>query len=426
MNRTVISSPDFSIRSPQTPAEIETFFQLNAQAFRADEDQDFVATQRRRYITQEPDFRTSQLRGAYLGTSYVGGYSLLERTMCFGPTRLLTGCISGVVTHPDYRHQGIASVLMQDAISFAQGQHYALLFLHGLPGFYYQFGYTDVLEDIPWHYIDRELIPEQSSEAYAIRSATGGDALAILTLYQRHFNDYLGSFAPTRTIQRQEHLLRNWFEVNETKPLLVLNPRHELHGYLMLSRRQNRLYTYEVVAETWPATLALLQYHSHLLDEEAEPPGELWWALPPTDSTFYLLADHLPVRSELISYPNRGWMARPAHLPTLLQSLLPLWQEYWRQRPCTLNWSGTLLLSIDDYTCLLEIEPANLRFVDKASSSPQHVILNQQLFTQLIFGFRPISWIITQPGQQIPAELVSLLNVLFPYKQTWVAGSDFF
>src|SRR5258707_12542793 len=216
MNHTVTSSPDFSIRSPQNSAEIETFFRLNAQAFRPDEDQDIVAAQRRRYITQVPDFRSSQLRGAYLGTSYVGGYSLLERTMCFGPARLRTGCISGVVTHPDYRHQGIASVLMQDAINYAQGQQYALLFLHGIPGFYYQFGYTDVLEDIPWHYIDRELIPEQSSEAYAIRSATGGDAPALLTLYHRPFNDYLGSFAPTRTIPRQEPLLRKQYWVTTT------------------------------------------------------------------------------------------------------------------------------------------------------------------------------------------------------------------
>src|SRR5260370_21266367 len=175
MDHTVTSSPDFSTRSSQTPAEIEAFFQLNAQVFRPDEDQDIVATQRRRYITQEPDFRTSQLRGAYLGTSYVGGYSLLERTMCFGPARLRTGCISGVVTHPDYRHQGIASVLMQDAISLSQGQHYALLFLHGLPVFYHQFCYTDILNDMPWHYIDRKLIPVQSSEAYSIRSATGED-----------------------------------------------------------------------------------------------------------------------------------------------------------------------------------------------------------------------------------------------------------
>src|SRR5260221_8931208 len=159
--------------------------------------------------------------------------------MCFGPTRLLTGCISGVVTHPAHRHQGIASVLMQDAISFAQGQHYALLFLHGLPGFYYQFGYTDVLEDIPWHYIDRELIPEQSSEAYAIRSATGGDGLAILTLYPRPFNDYLCSFLPTRTIQQQEDLFPDLVEGNEKKPFFFLQSLHEIYRYLVFSPPQN-------------------------------------------------------------------------------------------------------------------------------------------------------------------------------------------
>src|SRR5260370_40055169 len=147
----------------------------------------------------------------------------------------------------------------------------------------------------------------------------------------------------------------------------------------MLSRRQNRVFAYEVVAETWRATLALLQYHSHLLDEEAEAPGELWWALPPTDSTFYLLADHLPVRSELISYPNRGWMARPAHLLTLLQSLLPLWQEYWQQRPRTMDWTGTLGLTIDDDRCFLEVVPIDLQLVSDPCFSPQSVRLTRQM-----------------------------------------------
>src|SRR5260370_36971510 len=139
----------------------------------------------------------------------------------------------------------------------------------------------------------------------------------------------------------------------------------------MLLSRQKGLFLSEFFHKPVPATLALLQFPSPLLDEEAEPPGELWWALPPTDSTFYLLADHLPVRSELISYPNRGWMARPAHLPTLLQSLLPLWQEYWRQRPCTLNWSGTLGLTIDDDRCFLEVVPIDLQLVSDPCFSPQ-------------------------------------------------------
>jgi predicted N-acetyltransferase YhbS len=168
----VTTSPHFRIRSPQTSAEIETFFRLNAQVFRPDEDTALVAAQRLRFITEEPDFRSSNLRGAFLGDNYVGGYILIERWLCLGSARLLTGCISGVVTHPDYRHQGIARALMLDAINYTQSRHHALLFLHGLSNFYHQFGYIDVLEDMPKHYIDRKYIPEQPVETCTVRSAT--------------------------------------------------------------------------------------------------------------------------------------------------------------------------------------------------------------------------------------------------------------
>src|SRR2546421_6837987 len=136
------------------------------------------------------------------------------------------------------------------------------------------------------------------------------------------------SFAPTRTLQRQEHVLSNWFEVTDSGPLVVLNTEQKLHGYLLLSRRRRKLYVYEVAADTWPATFALLHAHAQLLEAEPEPPQEMSWPLPPTDPTFYFLAEHMPVRSEMLSFPNGGWMARIVHMPTLLQSLLPLWQKY--------------------------------------------------------------------------------------------------
>jgi hypothetical protein len=145
------------------------------------------------------------------------------------------------------------------------------------------------------------------------------------------------------------------------------------------------------------------------------------------------------VRSEMISFPDQGWMARPAHLPTLLSSLLPLWQEYWQQRPHSLDWAGTIALTVGDTTSFLEFGSMGLHFVDTPSFSPHNVTFSQQVFTQLIFGFRPISWALTQPGQLVDSGqaqgsgqarglplLIPVLNVLFPLGQAWIAGSDFF
>jgi predicted N-acetyltransferase YhbS len=427
MNNQLRSSQDFQIRSLKTPAEIKTFFRLNAAVFRPDEGLDRVAAQRERFLTHDPDFPLYQLRGAFFGDTYVGGYALLERTMCLGPARLRTACINGVVTHPEYRHQGIASALMQDAIHIATNQQYALLFLHGLASFYHQFGYIDVLEDTPRHFVDRKQLPELSSLPYTVRAATSEDAPALLTCYQRHYSFYLGSFAPMRTLHRQEHLLCNWFEVtNDVQPLVVLSAEQELHGYLLLSRRRRKLYAYEVAADTWLATLALLHAHAHLLAAESEPPQELDWPLPPTDPTFYFLAEHLPVRSQLLSFPNGGWMARPAHLLTLLPSLLPLWQKYWQERSRLVDWTGTLMFTVDDQTSFLEVTSSAVHLIAIPSSPPLQINFNSNLFTQLIFGFRPISWALLQSGQQLPVELISVLSILFPLSQAWVAGSDFF
>src|SRR5258708_11046570 len=91
MKKRLTSSPDFTIRPLETSAEIETFFRLNAEIFRPDEDHNIVTAQRRRYIAEEPGFQPRQLRAAFLGTRYIGGYALLERTMCLGPARLSTG-----------------------------------------------------------------------------------------------------------------------------------------------------------------------------------------------------------------------------------------------------------------------------------------------------------------------------------------------
>lgn len=420
------TSANIQIRTLTTSAEMDLFFRLNAAVFSPEEDLDLSTAHRRRFLMDDPDFPLHRIRGAFLGDVYIGGYALLERNICLGPARLRIGCLNCVATHPDYRYQGVAHALMYDAIHIAESQHYALLLLDGIANFYHKFGYVDVLEGIPQHFINRQDLPNPLPDMYTVRTATLADAPAFLTCYQRHYSSYLGSFAPTRTLQRQEHLLANWFEATDAQALIALDPEQRLHGYLMVSWKRHRLYTYEAATDTWEATLALLHAHAQLLDVESDSSQELMWPLPPTDPTFYFLAQHLLVRSNLHSIPHGGWMARPIHLPTLVQSVLPLWQAYWQDRSRLVDWTGTFALTIDDHTSFLQVTPTDIYPVATSSTSTLQVICSPQIFAQLIFGFRPLSWAELQPGQQFPAEIMSVLTTLFPVGQAWIAGSDAF
>src|SRR5207245_5110128 len=130
-----------------------------------------VAARRRRFVTEAPDFHPEQLRGAFLGTTYLGCYRIPAFTMAMGPARLRISGIGAVVTHPAYRHQGIAGVLMRDAITYATQRQHALLLLDGIPNFYSQFGYVNVLDRLQ-HAIASKEIHAHPPSPYKVRPAT--------------------------------------------------------------------------------------------------------------------------------------------------------------------------------------------------------------------------------------------------------------
>ena len=422
MMKKLTSSPDFLIRPPETAEEIEHYFRLNAETFRPDEDTDLVASRRRRFVERDPDFQLIQLRSAFYGKTYIGSYRIQERLLYVESSRLRIGCIGGVVTHQDYRHQGVGTAMMQDALASAQNRQYGFLLLHGIPDYYQQHGFSDVIEDMPRHAIGRAFIPDRPVEQCFVRVAEPSDASALLALYVEHNRASMFTFAPTRTVARQVHYLKNWPE--DHLPLLAFNEEGTPEGYVILSRRRGQYEAFEVASNTWPAILALLHYQNTLHAEELASQTEVHWPLPLTDATYYLLADHLPIHSEIETYPDCGWMARLVSFSTLVQSLLPLWQDRWQKQH--IEWTGVLVLVVDEERCALELSPSTMRLVDRLSGKEQEVRFSQHVFTQLVFGFRPVSWAILQAGQHVPDELVPILDVLFPHKQSWIAGSDYF
>src|ERR1051326_912923 len=118
------------VRPLATPAERDAFYWLSSQAFNPEQqDRERAIAGNRSYMEGDPDFAPEMLRGAFRGSTLLGGYYIQERLLCMGKALLPTVCIGSVVADPQYRLQGAASALMQDAIAYAQTRKQALLML---------------------------------------------------------------------------------------------------------------------------------------------------------------------------------------------------------------------------------------------------------------------------------------------------------
>lgn len=410
--------PAITVRPLSSEAEINAFFVLAMETFSAHPDAEVMARWRR-FVENHPDFDSTQLRGAFRGEDWLGGCIVYERVLAIGVARLSTACIGALVTHPDYRRQGVATAMVEDALAFARERGHALILLDGIPGFYQQFGYADVLESTQ-HHINVADIDGLADSPYHIRDAVLGDAPELLRLYHEAFDPYPGVFA--RTLPIQEHHLRARLPHNP--PLVVEDPEGRACGYAAVPWPRRQPFCPEVVFADWPAAAALLKAQARLLRENEEPPEKLWWQEPPQSAALYTLADHIHVESTTHHYPNAHWMARIGSLPCFVQAMLPFWQERWRQ--AGLTWHGQMTIAVGESTFCLSFQQEEVLLLPYAPAETVRAQLTPQALVQFVFGFRPIAWLAHQPGCFLPNSILPVLQTLMPAASGWLPGTDWF
>ncbi|MGH2514037.1 MAG: hypothetical protein ACRDHP_00115, partial [Ktedonobacterales bacterium] len=270
---------------------------------------------------------------------------------------------------------------------------------------------------------------------YTVRPATPDDAPAVLALYERHYSRYTGSFA--RTLEHQRLRLVRSFDLGNP-PALAVNAAGEAAGYLLLSRAGNRSRAGEVAADTWPAVAALLQHHAQAVAALPDAPPTLAWPLPPNSSTYYLLADNLDVpsttaedgahtwvlRGETYVARRTAWMARAVSLRCVVEALLPAWQT--RLTSARMTSTAAFTLRMGDETRALRVAESAVQLLPAPVSGSLEAVLTPAQLVQLVFGYRPASYLATQPGARIPETLLPLLDTLFPAGQPWIPWSDSF
>ena len=405
-----------TVRPIETDAEVAAFYHLAAATFVRHQPPEVAGPNWRRYIESDPRAEQIALCGAFRGDTLLGGCIVYDRLLRLPPAVLRVACIGAVVTAEEYRKQGVARAVLDDVTARAVDTGCALLLLDGIGDFYHQWGFVDVVDN-PVHSIERAHIHELPPSRCALRAATVEDAPAMLALYRRHHAVYGGSFE--RTLEQQQHHLHH--QDSESPAMLIVGPSGEAQGYFQTGPHMR--YGLEIAADTWDAALAALHYHARLLDGVEDPPPVIKWILPLGSPLFYRIADHLSMLSEIRNHRNQGWMARPANLPSLFEALVPRWSENWRR--ARLAWSGTLALEVKGQSTSLELSAEGARQVAPLHSHPS-IRLTEGVFTQLLWGFRPVSWALTQPGQHIPPEFGPVLDALFPPTQAWIPSSDSF
>jgi predicted N-acetyltransferase YhbS len=427
-----MASPSLIVRSLASDAERELLFQWSDQAFSPNPSPN-GASRFQQYVTTQPEYRPEIMRGVFRDGEQIGGCIIFERTLRMGTARLVTGCIGDVVTHPAHRKQGVATALMHDAIDYALSHKYSLLLLDGIPKFYHRYGYCDVF-DLSTHDIDLSAILALPPSTYTVRPATVDDAASLLALYDRHYASYTGSFV--RSLEQQVHRLQH--RSPNSPILLAVDPTGRPQGYLSFMRGTDRSQAQELAVDNWSAATALLQYHARLLDS-ADAPAFLRYRLPVTAPVLQWMIDYLEVPdtsqwrdppegwavlSHVYHHRHTGWMARSAHIPTLIQAVLPEWQARWQRS--LLRWSGDINLAIGEEEYTLRIADSNLQLVDQPGNSANTVRLSPQACTQSLFGYRPVARLVQHNAQPLAHDLLTVLNVLFPTGHTWIPASDWF
>lgn len=423
-----MNSLPLTVRPFAATAEYEHYFRLSNTAFSSEPSEE-EALRWLASTKQGPDFDPERLRGAFRGEQLLGGYGLYNRVMRMGAARISTGCIGGVVASPEARKQGVARMMMQDALDFAHAHGHALLLLDGIPKFYYRFGYTDMF-DVSQIEIQRSAILALSPVPYQVRAVTVDDAPALLDLYQRHLGSYTGSFE--RSLDLQAYRLQE----GRSPRVVALTPQGEIAGYLHHGTDTEAVYGYELAVDNWDALVALLQYHARLLDD-ATAPATLLYYLPPDAPTTHWLSDNLEVpdtsqwgspaqewgvRTLTTHHRFTGWMASLTHFPILMESLLPELQERWQRSLA--HWTGSIALTVNDQTSTLHFHDTSVQLERQPVSTSHQLELSPQALVQLVFGYRPLAHLTSTA--HLSANARHALDILFPTGHTWIPRTDWF
>ena len=231
------------------------------------------------------------------------------------------GGLGEVCTHPEYRHQGLATRLLQDAIRFMEKRKIAISSLHTgrAAPLYAAQGWRSITR-----YYRRTRMTSRPQDDFHIRPARlepNADLAALSDLYHRYSRRFNGTFA-----RDHPRYWADWVRA-ESSAAWCAEKGGTIHGYISVRGGDERLHVREFLAsdEMWAHDRGqgiLKELIGHAIGQLGQAELEVTYPAP--------IAGHLDIEGENLE-KREGTMYRVidrSQIPFAFESLVELLHEY--------------------------------------------------------------------------------------------------
>ncbi|HUU42350.1 MAG TPA: GNAT family N-acetyltransferase [Planctomycetota bacterium] len=349
----------------------------------------------------------------------VSGLAMWDMPVRIGSCEVRLAGIGGVWTHEHHRKKGYASIVMTDSVAWMRENGFDISMLFGIPDFYWRWGFISTVAsttvEVPTPHAESV---KRTSRPRRFRTR---DLARAIRIFNRDNARRTGS-----TVRRKSTWIpwRIGLEWREPPEIWLYAARGRTVGTAGWCLKPDAVQCCEVSAVDASAFGGILR---HAADLAVRRRASSVVFHVPRDHPFTDFCRDQGCRVSTQVPRAGGGMARIINQRTCLEKIAPELTQ--RLHESTLaDWSGTVAIVTDLETTRLVVKRGVVRIDGDKGRGRADVRLDlpQQRLTQLLFGFQPVSHLLSQTPTKLTGDTSGVVEALFPRQEATVWQSDRF
>ena len=400
----------------------------------------------REFLTEAEHVRADQwMFGLSLeDEEWVSSLGLIEYQMRFGSAYLKMGGIRAVGTREAHRNKGYSRRVMEASIAFMTENGFDVSMLFGISNFYHKFGYATVIPEI-WIDFRREEA-QTAVSTYQIRRFEVEDGPKILRLYAANNAQRTGTQVREETRWKKYNVERyhpygsdfgifvdpygeesltfgrygtsdsNW-DRKGVEFFVLLDETDEVIGYFACDATEENCILCDIGFQNETIFETIVRF---LVDRAERIGASQLLCHIPIDHPFAIFCRRYDCRTHIRNWKNSGGMMRIINQASTLKKITGVLEKHLQRDADLSQWCGKIFISTDLGQDCLEIDQGSITHTN-GQANAFHLEMPQDKLIQLMMGRRSIGDLAIEPDVSVSAEIISVLETLFPlgYPHVW-------